>query len=58
MTLENLLGASRLPLTVLVGADGRVLAKIYGSREWDSPESQDLLRRTFRLPVPAPAAAR
>ncbi|MBS0375753.1 MAG: TlpA family protein disulfide reductase [Proteobacteria bacterium] len=55
LTLENLLGASRLPLTVLVGADGRVLAKIYGSRDWDSPESLALIRRTFRLPAPAAA---
>ena len=34
--MENMLGASRLPLTVLVAADGRVLEKIYGARQWDS----------------------
>ncbi len=45
--LENMLGASRLPLTVLVGSDGRVLNKIYGAREWDSPAALKLIRRAF-----------
>jgi thiol-disulfide isomerase/thioredoxin len=50
LEMENMLGASRLPLTVLVGADGRVLEKVYGSREWDSPEALRLIRKTFRIP--------
>ena len=45
--MENLLGATRIPLTVLVGADGRVLDKIYGAREWDTPQALRLLRTTF-----------
>jgi thiol-disulfide isomerase/thioredoxin len=49
LEMENMLGASRLPLTVLVGADGRVLDKIYGSRQWDSPAALTLIRRTFRI---------
>ncbi|MBS0395269.1 MAG: TlpA family protein disulfide reductase [Proteobacteria bacterium] len=56
LEMENMLGASHLPLTVLVGADGRVLGKYYGSRQWDSAESLALIRRTFRLPGPAAAA--
>src|SRR3989338_3980192 len=36
--MENMLGANTIPLTVLVDADGRVLAKAYGAHEWDSPE--------------------
>lgn len=36
LLMEKMLGASRLPLTVLVAADGRVLDKVYGAREWDS----------------------
>src|SRR2546427_666411 len=44
LQMENMLGASRLPLTVLVDADGRVIEKIYGAREWDSPESVNLIR--------------
>lgn len=50
LELENLLGASRLPLTVLVGADWRVRAKVYGAREWDSAESVAAIRRTFATP--------
>jgi len=39
LELENMLGAERLPLTVLVDAQGRVLGKFYGAREWDDAES-------------------
>jgi thiol-disulfide isomerase/thioredoxin len=48
LQMENMLGASRIPLTVLVDADGRVVDKIYGAREWDSPESLQLIRKAFR----------
>ena len=47
LQLESLLGASRLPLTVLVDAQGRVVDKVYGAREWDSPQSQALVRNAF-----------
>ncbi len=47
LQMENMLGASRLPLTVLVGADGRVLDKIYGARQWDGAESLRLIEETF-----------
>ncbi len=47
LELENMLGANRLPLTLLVDARGRVLSKIVGAREWDSPQSQQLIRNTF-----------
>jgi thiol-disulfide isomerase/thioredoxin len=56
LQMENMLGASRLPLTVLVGADGRVVEKIYGAREWDSPEALQLIRKAFRAPERAPRA--
>ncbi len=36
---ETMLGADRLPLTVLIDARGRVLGKYYGAREWDNAES-------------------
>ncbi len=45
--VEDMLGASRIPLTVLVDADGRVLQKIYGAREWDDPASLRLLAHAF-----------
>jgi len=58
LQMENMLGASKLPLTVLVGADGRVLEKIYGARAWDSPESLQLIERTFRGAAPPARPAR
>ncbi|PKO52322.1 MAG: TlpA family protein disulfide reductase [Betaproteobacteria bacterium HGW-Betaproteobacteria-20] len=47
--LENMLGASSIPLTILVDAYGRVLLKVRGSREWDSPESLRLIEQTFHI---------
>ena len=48
LTMENMLGAKTLPLTVLVSADGRVLSKIYGAQQWDGPDALRLLHDTFR----------
>jgi thiol-disulfide isomerase/thioredoxin len=48
LQMENMLGASRLPLTVFVAEDGRVLKKIYGARRWDSADALQLIDRTFR----------
>lgn len=39
LELEMMLGANKIPLTVLVDANGRVIKKIYGSRRWDSSQS-------------------
>lgn len=50
LELENMLGANRLPLTILVDAQGRVLSKHYGAKEWDSPEALALVRKLFRIP--------
>jgi len=44
---ENMLGANRLPLTLLIDAEGRVLKKIYGSREWDSSDALKFIGATF-----------
>ena len=46
-TLEHMLGASSIPLTVLVDAKGRVVARFQGAREWDSAESIRLIERAF-----------
>jgi thiol-disulfide isomerase/thioredoxin len=48
--LENMLGADRLPLTLLVDGQGRVLGKFYGAKEWDSPEALNVIGKAFRLP--------
>lgn len=52
LLLEHLLGASQLPLTVLVDARGRVVDRVYGAREWDKAETTALIRRAFALPRP------
>jgi thiol-disulfide isomerase/thioredoxin len=46
-TLEHMLGASTIPITVLVDAKGRVVARIRGARNWDSAESIQLIERAF-----------
>ena len=48
LQIENMLGAIKLPLTVLVDSDGRVLKKIYGAMQWDSAEALRLIDEAFR----------
>jgi thiol-disulfide isomerase/thioredoxin len=48
LVLENMLGADSIPLTILIDAQGRVLRKIRGSKEWDSPQSLELIAKAFR----------
>jgi thiol-disulfide isomerase/thioredoxin len=56
LTLERMLGASTVPLTVLVDSRGRVVARFSGAREWDSVESIASIERAFaRATGPAPA---
>jgi thiol-disulfide isomerase/thioredoxin len=47
LLLESMLGANTIPLTVLIDAKGRVLMKVHGSKQWDSPESLELIAKTF-----------
>ncbi len=54
LTMENMLGASRIPLTVLVDSRGRVVEKVYGAMQWDSPQALQLIARAFRRPADAP----
>jgi thiol-disulfide isomerase/thioredoxin len=49
---ETVLGADRLPLTVLVDAQGRLLDRVVGAREWDAPDALARITRAFRLPAP------
>ena len=44
-----MLGADRLPLTLLVDAQGKVVDKYYGAQEWDSPEALKAIAKTLRL---------
>lgn len=47
--METMLGATTIPLTVLVDADGRVLMKVRGPREWDSKETVKAIGNVFGL---------
>ncbi|MEQ1767833.1 MAG: TlpA disulfide reductase family protein [Methylotenera sp.] len=47
LILENMLGANTIPLTILVDAQGRVVKKVRGSKEWDSPESLKLIEQSL-----------
>ncbi len=49
LQLEHMLGADRLPLTLVVDAQGKVLDKYYGAQEWDSPEALRAIAKTLRL---------
>ena len=49
LQMENMLGADMIPLTVLVNAEGRVLMKIRGSREWDDPEIIKAIGEVLRI---------
>ena len=50
LQMEHMLGATRLPLTLIVDASGRVRLKVYGAREWDAPESLSLVRSALADP--------
>ncbi len=47
LMMENMLGASSIPLTLLIDANGKVLDKVRGSRPWDSPEYIEMIGKTF-----------
>ena len=49
LKMENMLGANMVPLTVLVNADGRILMKVRGSRQWDDPEIIKAIGEVFRI---------
>lgn len=49
LTLENMLGGDKVPLTVLVDAQGRVQKKVFGAQEWDSKESIQTVGKALRL---------
>ena len=59
LVMENMLGASQIPLTVFVDSNGRVIRRIYGARQWDSPEALKIIGDAFRIapspPSPSPS---
>jgi thiol-disulfide isomerase/thioredoxin len=49
LVLENMLGADKIPLTLLIDAQGRVRGKHYGAKEWDSPAAKAVIAKTLNL---------
>lgn len=49
LRLEHMLGAERLPLTLLVDAQGKVVAKHFGAKAWDSPEALAYVAKHLRI---------
>ncbi|MCK5001926.1 MAG: TlpA family protein disulfide reductase [Gammaproteobacteria bacterium] len=49
LLLENMLGANMIPLTILVDADGRVLAKALGAYEWDHAVTINEIEEAFNI---------
>ncbi|MBL7004946.1 MAG: TlpA family protein disulfide reductase [Gammaproteobacteria bacterium] len=47
--LENMLGADRIPLTILVDKNGKVLRKVRGAYQWDHPEIVDAIAKAFNI---------
>jgi hypothetical protein len=58
LEMENMLGATHLPLTVLVDAQGRVRDKIAGAQPWDSAEAQRLIESRLGITTKAGRPAR
>ena len=49
LMLENMLGAKTIPLTLLIDAEGKVLEKIRGAQEWDSPEIVKTIGQVYKV---------
>jgi len=47
--LENMLGANTIPLTLLVDANGRVLEKVRGAYDWDTPQTINAISKIFHI---------
>lgn len=47
LMMENMLGANTIPLTLLIDANGKVLKKVRGFKEWDSPETVEMIGTLF-----------
>lgn len=47
--LEKMLGANRIPLTILVDENGQVLRKVRGAYQWDHPEIVNAIAKAFNF---------
>jgi len=49
LKMENMLGADTIPVTLLIDANGKVLKKVRGFHEWDSPQTIQMLEQEFKI---------
>jgi len=49
LTMENMLGADTIPLTLLIDSNGKILKKIRGFHQWDSDETIRMLEQVFSI---------
>ena len=49
LILENMLGGDRIPLTLLIDANGKIVNKVYGAQEWDGPNAVQSIHEAFKL---------
>lgn len=47
LMMENMLGANTIPLTLLIDDNGKVLKKVRGFKQWDSPETIEMIGTMF-----------
>jgi len=45
-------GALGLPVTLIIGRDGREIARLQGEAEWDSPDAKGILTRIIEMTAP------
>jgi thiol-disulfide isomerase/thioredoxin len=52
-TGKALKGSTILPMTVMIDANGNEVGRVFGDRDWDSPESRAEIIKLFGLKSPA-----
>ncbi len=50
--LQSALSVRTLPETVLVSAEGTIVARVAGARDWDSAEGMQVIERVFASSMP------
>jgi len=51
LKMENMLGANKIPLTLLIDAKGRIVEKYYGAEQWDGPSALEAISMAFHMPM-------
>ena len=48
---RRVFGAAAIPLTLVVDAQGRIVQRVVGARQWDSAQSVALIESTLGMPL-------